>query len=68
VAVSNPKLTGICSFYRSPSIVFGHPITLVLESILAKYSARRQAFVLESSPPITTRPSKSKSVQFLSDA
>jgi hypothetical protein len=57
VAVSNPKDTGICSFLRSPSMVLGHPITLHFAFYLAKYSDKRQAFVFESSPPITTRPS-----------
>lgn len=58
VAVSNPNETGMCSFYRSPSMVLGQPMTLVLEPCLEKYSARRQAFVFESSPPMTTRPSR----------
>lgn len=68
VAVSNPKLTGICSFFRSPSIVFGHPITLHLAFFEAKYSPRRQAFVFESSPPMTIRPSRSKFVTFFRDS
>jgi hypothetical protein len=67
VAVSNPKLTSICSFFKSPSIVFGHPTTVHLEFFLAKYSAKRQALVLESSPPMTAIPSRSKSVQYFKD-
>ena len=68
VAVSNPKLTGIYSFFKSPSIVFGAPITLHFEPCFSKYSARRHAFVLESSPPITTRPSRSRAFAFASEA
>ena len=88
-AVSNPKLVGTSLHLRSPSMVFGQPITLVFKFLLLiwkqqnrrkksiiefpfvakiknhsfpkylKFSARRQAFVLESSPPITTSPSRS---------
>jgi len=64
VAVSNPKLTSICSFLRSPSIVLGHPIITHFELFLAKYSAKRHAFVFESSPPITARPSRLSLVAF----
>ena len=64
MAVSNPKLTGICSFFKSPSIVFGAPITLHFDPCFLKYSARRQALVLESSPPMTTRPSRSSAFTF----
>ena len=49
-------------------MVLGQPTTLVLEPTFAKYSARRQAFVFESSPPITTSPSRSSAVQFLSES
>jgi hypothetical protein len=38
-------------------------MTLVLQLFLAKYSARRQALVFESSPPITTKPLRSKFLQ-----
>jgi len=68
VAVSNPKLTGMCSFYRSPSIVFGQPMTFVLEPFIAKYSASRHALVLESSPPITTKPSRSRLLQLVRES
>ena len=68
VAVSNPKLTGMCSFYRSPSIVLGQPMTFVLEPFIAKYSASRHALVLESSPPITTRPSRSRLLQLVRES
>mmetsp|Transcript_28077 Transcript_28077/g.87486 ORF Transcript_28077/g.87486 Transcript_28077/m.87486 type:complete len:214 (-) Transcript_28077:65-706(-) len=44
---------------RSPSMVFGAPTTLVLQPLAWKYSASKAPFVLESSPPITTRPSSS---------
>ena len=42
------------SFFRSPSIVFGHPITCTPQLLALKYSARTAAFVLESSPPMIT--------------
>lgn len=32
-AVSNPKLVGTSLLFKSPSIVFGHPITLVFMSL-----------------------------------
>lgn len=42
-------------------------MTFVFALFFKKYSAKRHALVFESSPPITTRPSKSSAVQFLSD-
>ncbi len=39
-------------------MVLGHPITFVLHPAFKKYSANKQALVLESSPPITTSPSR----------
>lgn len=36
-AVSNPKLISMCSFFKSPSIVFGHPITLFLKKYINKF-------------------------------
>mmetsp|Transcript_25613 Transcript_25613/g.70418 ORF Transcript_25613/g.70418 Transcript_25613/m.70418 type:complete len:220 (-) Transcript_25613:158-817(-) len=57
-AVSKPKDTGMCGgHFKSPSMVFGAPTTLVLQPWALKYSARTAPFVLESSPPMTTRPS-----------
>ena len=52
VAVSKPKEISISSFFKSPSIVFGHPITCTPVSCALKYSARTAALVLESSPPM----------------
>ena len=52
VAVSKPKEISMSSFFRSPSIVFGHPITCTPVLCALKYSARTAAFVLESSPPM----------------
>jgi hypothetical protein len=43
-------------------------MTLHLALFLAKYSANKQALVLESSPPITMRPSRFKVVAFLREA
>jgi len=54
VAVSKPKEHSMSSFLRSPSIVFGHPITCTPVLFAAKYSARTPALVLESSPPMIT--------------
>lgn len=68
-AVSNPKLISRLSFYKSPSIVLGTPITIVFDFFSKKYSANIVAVVLESSPlkilimliyPIITNPSKSR--------
>ena len=53
-AVSNPKLVSMTSFFRSPSIVLGQPITWIPLPFAAKYSARTAALVLESSPPMIT--------------
>ena len=53
-AVSKPKLVSICSFLRSPSIVFGTPITLVDIPAFTNVSASKAAFVFESSPPMIT--------------
>jgi len=64
--VSKPKLTSIDSFFKSPSIVFGHPITFVELPLAKKYSAKSQALVLESSPPITTKPSSCNYLQLFS--
>ncbi len=54
VAVSKPNEVSIASFFKSPSIVLGTPITLVEIPLFTKCSAKRAAFVLESSPPTTT--------------
>ena len=54
VAVSKPNEHSISSFFKSPSIVLGQPITCTPASCAAKYSAKTAAFVLESSPPIIT--------------
>ena len=54
VAVSKPKEASISSFFRSPSIVLGHPITWIPVLFAAMYSASVAAFVLESSPPMIT--------------
>ena len=54
VAVSNPNEASISSFFKSPSIVLGHPITWIPVLLAAIYSARVAAFVFESSPPIIT--------------
>ena len=48
-AVSNPKLTGMNSFFRSASMVLGAPHTLVLHPCALKYSASMAALVLLSS-------------------
>ncbi len=53
-AVSKPKDVSMSSFFKSPSIVFGHPITCIPDLLSRKYSASTAAFVLESSPPIIT--------------
>ena len=66
-AVSKPKLTSTNSFLRSPSIVLGHPTTHIFEPWERKYSARRAAFVFESSPPITTNPSSFRDSQYFRD-
>lgn len=108
-AVSNPKLVGTSLHFKSPSMVFGHPITRVFifltlkwinernkkyswkdlhmithkimyanslhnleklaqtlelylfckNKLYLKVCARKQALVFESSPPMTTSPSKS---------
>ena len=63
-AVSKPKETGMYSFFKSASIVFGQPTTRVVHLCAAKFSANRHAFVLLSSPPITTRPSSSSAAQW----
>ena len=55
VAVSKPNEHSISSFFKSPSIVLGHPITCTPVLFAAMYSASTAAFVLESSPPIITR-------------
>mmetsp|Transcript_6796 Transcript_6796/g.10616 ORF Transcript_6796/g.10616 Transcript_6796/m.10616 type:complete len:209 (-) Transcript_6796:418-1044(-) len=57
-AVSKPKEVSTYSFLRSPSIVLGTPITRVFTPCCRKYSASTAAFVLESSPPTTIRPSR----------
>ena len=54
VAVSKPNDVSMSSFFRSPSIVFGQPMTWQGISCSAKYSASTAAFVLESSPPMMT--------------
>lgn len=54
VAVSNPNEHSMSSFFKSPSIVFGQPITWTPVLWAAKYSANTAAFVFESSPPIIT--------------
>ena len=54
VAVSKPNDISISSFLRSPSIVFGHPMTCTGTSFSLKYSASTAAFVFESSPPMMT--------------
>jgi len=43
-------------------------MTLQLDLCLAKYSPSRQAFVLESSPPMTTRPSSPSAVTLAKEA
>jgi hypothetical protein len=65
-AVSNPKLTSINSFFKSPSIVLGTPTTLIYDFWLKKYSANKAALVLDPSPPITTNPSSLSDSQYLS--
>ena len=58
MAVSKPNEMGrYFPAAMSPSIVLGIPITLQSIPSVSKYSAINAAFVLESSPPITTRPS-----------
>ena len=55
---------GICSSpgtWRSPSMVLGMPMTWVPDS--RRFSARKAALVLESSPPTTTRPSSFRAAQ-----
>ena len=42
------------SFFRSPSMVLGQPMTWMPLLWAAKYSARTAALVLESSPPMMT--------------
>ena len=54
VAVSKPNEISISSFFRSPSIVLGQPITWIPHLWAAKYSASTAALVLESSPPMIT--------------
>ena len=54
VAVSKPKDISTLSFFRSPSIVFGQPMTCTPVFSRTKYSASIAAFVFESSPPIIT--------------
>ena len=54
VAVSNPNEHSISSFFKSPSIVLGQPITWMSMLFSAKYSASKAALVFESSPPIIT--------------
>mmetsp|Transcript_109740 Transcript_109740/g.172936 ORF Transcript_109740/g.172936 Transcript_109740/m.172936 type:complete len:213 (+) Transcript_109740:2956-3594(+) len=49
--------------FKSPSMVFGAPTTLVLQPLALKYSANSAPLVFESSPPMTTRPSKSMPLQ-----
>ncbi len=44
----------MASFLRSPSMVLGTPTTAMGSPLEAKNSARRAAFVFESSPPTTT--------------
>ena len=63
-AVSKPKLTSTISFFRSPSMVLGQPMTLVVQPFFKKYSANKHALVLLSSPPITTSPSSFNDSQF----
>ena len=46
-------------------MVLGTPTTEHLLLFFAKYSAKRQAFVFESSPPMTTIPSKLRVVAVL---
>lgn len=48
-------------------MVFGHPTTLTDEFLLKKYYDNKAAFVLESSPPITTSPSSFKLSQYFRD-
>ena len=43
-------------------------MTLQADLCLAKYSPSRQALVLESSPPITTRPSSESAVALAREA
>ena len=43
-------------------------MTFVLEPFFAKYSASRQALVFESSPPITTKPSRSRLLQLVKES
>ena len=58
MAVSKPNEMGrYFPAAISPSIVFGIPITLQSIPSVSRYSAMNAAFVLESSPPTTTRPS-----------
>ena len=54
VAVSKPNEHSISSFFKSPSMVFGQPITCTPVSCAAKYSAKTAALVFESSPPMIT--------------
>lgn len=49
-------------------MVLGQPMTLVLDPFFAKYSASRHALVFESSPPMTTIPSRSSWVQNLRES
>lgn len=46
-------------------MVLGTPTTEHFDLLAAKYSASKQAFVFESSPPITTKPSRFKVVAVL---
>ena len=62
-----PNDVSTYSFFKSPSIVFGHPTTLVWHFSLVKYSANKQALVFESSPPITIKPSNFKASQCILD-
>ena len=63
-AVSKPKEASICSFFMSPSIVFGTPTTHVGEPSALRYSASTAALVFESSPPMTISPSSANSARF----
>lgn len=56
VAVSYPKGTSQYLFFKSPSIVFGTPITETSDPFDAKNSPITAAPVLLPSPPITIRP------------
>ncbi len=58
MAVSKPKDASMYSFFRSPSMVFGTPMTEQGTPSARKYSDSRAAFVLESSPPMTTTASR----------